>query len=172
MRQLKQLGEFGFIRTVSQSVRRKDPAVFCGIGDDAAVLRMRPGCDVLCTTDMIIEDKHFRRNEATPFEIGWKAMAVNISDIAAMGGIPRFAVAAVGLPGDLPVRDAKKILAGMLSCAGRFKTELVGGDTNASPKMVLAVTILGEAERGRALTRAGAKLHDRIFVTGDRKSVG
>lgn len=165
MRRLKELGEFRFIERLRRRLRT-DRSVIRGSGDDAAVLRPRAGFDSLITTDMIIEGKHFLRSKATPFQIGWKAMAVNVSDIAAMGGIPRHAVAAVGLPGNLLVHDADEIIRGLLACANKFHVNLVGGDMNASDKLILSVTLLGEVERGRSVRRDGARPGDHIFVTG------
>jgi thiamine-monophosphate kinase len=122
--------------------------------------------DILFTTDMIIEGRHFRLSEAKPYEIGWKAMAVNVSDIAAMGGRPTFAVVSVGLPAGLGLPFVDELNRGLREAAARFGAAIVGGDTNRSDKLTLAVAVLGEVERGRALTRSGAKPGDIVFVTG------
>ncbi len=157
MKTLKQAGEFGWI-----SMAKK----YCvGIGDDAAVLPAGKK-DLLLTTDMLLEGKHFFLREARGFEIGWKAMAVNLSDIAAMGGVPRAAVVSLGAPASTPVAFLKKVYRGMKDAAGRFGAEIVGGDTNASERLTIAVTLLGEVEKGKAVLRSGAKTGDWIFVTG------
>jgi thiamine-monophosphate kinase len=155
---LRDLGEFGWIDEARK---------LCGpkIGDDAAVL---PGedKDLLVTTDMILEGQHFRLKDATAFEIGWKAMAVNISDIAAMAGTPKSAVISLGAPAAAKERFLRDIYRGLLAAAKRFGVEIVGGDTNSSKKWVLAVTLFGTAEKGRAVRRSGARPGDWVFVTG------
>jgi thiamine-monophosphate kinase len=140
--------------------------VLAGIGDDAAVLQTRHGDKLLLTTDMLIEDQHFKCSKATGFEIGWKAMAVNISDIAAMGGLPTHAVVSVGLPKTLSVDFVKEIYKGLQAVSKRFHVSLVGGDTNASKKIVISVALLGRVGKKQLVKRAGARIGDVIFVTG------
>ncbi len=163
--ELSQIGEFGLIDILRKKIK-KGSGVRIGIGDDAAVLRVDAGKDILFTTDMIIEGRHFRLREAKPYEIGWKAMAVNISDIAAMGGLPIFAVVSVGLPASLKLHFVNELNRGLRAVAGRFGAQIVGGDTNRSDKLVLSVALLGEVKRGQAVTRSGAKPGDVVFVTG------
>ena len=162
---LKNLGEFGFIRKIRKRVRR-DKAVETGIGDDAAVLKVDAKKRLLFTTDMLIEGRHFKLSDATAFEIGWKAMAVNLSDIAAMGVRPTHAVVALGLPGDLDWVFLKELYRGMDAVARRFHVTLVGGDTNRSDKIIISVALLGEVSPGSAVKRSGARIGDVIFVTG------
>jgi len=145
---------------------RNGRSVRLGIGDDAAVIRPPSGKDLLFTTDMLIEDRHFKLNDATAFEIGWKALGVNVSDIAAMGGIPTHAVVAVGLPKNLSLDFVNELYEGIRSLAKCFKVNIVGGDTNQSDKLVIAVSLLGEVKRGAFVRRGGAKPGDVIFVTG------
>ena len=140
--------------------------VKCGIGDDAAVLRLNGRKDLLVTTDMILENRHFKLGEATAYQIGWKAMAVNLSDIAAMGAHPTNAVVSIGVPPRTRAEFLKKVYRGLLGAAGRFGVSIVGGDTNASGRWVICVTLLGEVDRGKALMRSGAKAGDWIFVSG------
>ena len=137
------------------------------IGDDAAVLRWTSEKDLLVTSDMILERKHFLLKAATPQQIGHKAMAVNLSDIAAMGGIPKNAVVSLGVPAKIEISFLKKMYAGMIGVAKRFGVTIVGGDTNASEGLIISVTLLGEVERGRAVLRSGAKAHDWLFVSGE-----
>jgi thiamine-monophosphate kinase len=156
-KKLREIGEFGFIRSLRARLPR--------IGDDTAVLP-RPASEVLFTTDMLIEGRHFTRARASAYTIGWKAVAVNASDIAAMGGRPLWAVAAAGLPGGTSGRFLRELYRGMLACGRSVGCEIVGGDTNASDRIVLAVAMLGLAPRGGAVRRRGARPGDALYVTG------
>ncbi|MBI3316231.1 MAG: thiamine-phosphate kinase [Candidatus Omnitrophica bacterium] len=162
---LRALGEFGLIAMIRRSIKNK-PSVRVGIGDDAAVLSFTRRKDLLFTTDMLVEGRHFRRDRATPFEIGWKAMAVNVSDIAAMGGLPTAAVVSAGFPKDLSVGFIREIYRGLKAVSRKFGVDLVGGDTNRAETITLSVAMLGEVRRGKAICRSGAKIGDVIFVTG------
>jgi thiamine-monophosphate kinase len=115
---------------------------------------------------MLVEGVHFKRKDAAAFGIGWKALARNISDIAAMGGLPRHAVISVGLDPDLPVKFFDLLFNGMNSAAKKFKVNIVGGDVSRSGKIVIDVSLLGEVERSNLVTRSGAKIGDLILVTG------
>ena len=159
------IGEFKLIERIKKMVR-VDRSVLVGIGDDAAIVKSHSARDLLFTTDMLIENKHFRLKEAAPYEIGWKALAVNLSDIAAMGGVPTHAVVALGLPKHLPVRFIKEMYRGMTALAKRFGVNIVGGDTNQSDKLVISVALLGAAVKGRSARRLGAKPGDVIGVSG------
>jgi thiamine-monophosphate kinase len=143
------MSELEFVRRLAGRL----PAV----GDDCAVL---DGGRLLCT-DLLVDDVHFRSAWASPEDVGWKALAVNLSDIAAMGGTPEAAVAAVALPEGV---SADAVLAGLLECAEAFDCELVGGDTSSGPELFVAVTVLGRAER--PVLRSGAQPGDAVFVTG------
>ena len=165
MRTLNQIGEFGLI----DQIRARTPkasGVKAGIGDDAAVLQGDANRDWLFKTDMIIEGRHFRTDRATPFEIGWKAMAVNVSDMAAMGGVPVYALVAAGFPGSLSEKFLKKMQDGMNAVCRRFGAAIVGGDTNKSDRIILAVSLLGRVPKNRAVLRSGARPGDAVFVTG------
>ena len=144
----------------------KSRRVLLGIGDDTALIRVKSGKDLLFTTDMLIEDRHFRRKEASAFEIGRKALAVNLSDIAAMGGVPTEAVIAVGLPRNLSDAYVEQLYSGMRFLAKRFGVSLVGGDTNRSEKLVISIAMIGEVARGKALRRSGARVGDAVMVSG------
>ncbi len=157
--------EFGLIEKIKKDLGRQ-AGVTLGIGDDTAVLPGDSKKDILFTTDMLIEDKHFRLSEATPYEIGWKALAVNVSDIAAMGGMPTQAVIAVGLPADLPENFAMELYKGIKTLARRFKISIAGGDTNASDKVVISIALLGEVRKNAWVPRSAARIGDIIFVTG------
>src|SRR3989338_6859221 len=164
-RALSRIGEFGLITRIGKRTRC-DRSVLCGIGDDVAVLRGDSKKDLLFAADMLIEDRHFRMDEATPFEIGWKAVAVNVSDIAAMGGIPRHLVVSIGVPGSLSLDFIEAMYRGMRAVSKIYGVNLVGGDTNRADKLIVSVAILGEVPRGRAVLRSGARAGDVIFVTG------
>ena len=155
-------------RRLIERIRRgisHSPRVPVGIGDDAAVLTLAPGQFLLATTDLLMEEVDFRRRSASPYDIGWKAMAVNLSDIAAMGGTPRYALAAVALPEKFSVEEVDGLYDGMKALAGLHGVELVGGDTSASPDgMVITLTLLGEA--ARPILRSGAQPGDLLMVTG------
>ena len=145
---------------------RRAPAVRVGIGDDCAVLEPAAGSLLLATTDLLIEDVHFRRRWATPTDIGWKSLAVNISDIAAMGGRPRWGLIALACPEAVTVEEAEAFYAGVQALATEHDVTIVGGDTAASPGgWIVNVTLLGEAVRA-PLVRSSARIGDVIAVTG------
>ena len=139
---IKDIGEIGLIERISKKVKC-DRSVIKGIGDDAAVIRWTGNKYLLFTCDMLVEDVHFLRREATPFQIGWKALARNVSDIAAMGGVPKYALVSVGLDPNLPVSFADGIFDGINAVAGKFKVNIVGGDTSKSRKTVIDVSLIG-----------------------------
>jgi thiamine-monophosphate kinase len=138
-----------------------------GIGDDCAILNVGPRPNLLVTTDMLMDGRHFRLERDGPEQVGHKAMGVNLSDIAAMAGVPRAAVVAVALPQKDATVLAQGILAGMTRMAERFGVDLVGGDTNAwEGPLVISVTLIGETTAGGAVCRNGAKIGDVLLVTG------
>ena len=114
---------------------------------------------------MLTEGVHFTKS-ASPYRIGWKAMAVNISDIAAMGGVPKHALVSVGVPRKKSMRYLKNIAKGVEGAARKFRIKVVGGDTNASAKTVVSVALMGEVEKKYLIRRSGARVGDFIFVTG------
>ncbi len=138
-----------------------------GPGDDTAVLRAPPGVPWLVTTDMLLEGSHFVLADAGPRRVGRKAMAVNLSDIAAMAGRPVAAVASVGLPRQGGEKLAEELYLGLREMADAFDTALVGGDTTSwTGPLVIAVTLLGEATAKGPVTRGGARPGDWLLVTG------
>jgi len=137
-----------------------------GIGDDAAVLQGPGGTLLLLASDMIVEGVHFRRRTVPARWIGWKALAVNLSDIAAMGGEPLAAVISLGLPPATPVHVVDELYQGLRACARRFRCPVVGGDTVRSPHVVVDVAILGTVERQYLTLRSGVRTGDVLFVTG------
>jgi len=159
------VGEFGLIRKLSKQLRYSKN-VIKGVGDDAAVIGYRQGLHLLFTTDMLIEGVHFKLSKTRPSLVGRKALAVNISDIAAMGGIPKYAVVAFGFRSSSKVSFVKEILGGMKGIADKFGVDIVGGDTNRSDKLIISISLLGETEKKNLILRSGAKPNDVVFVTG------
>lgn len=160
-------GEFGLIASIRDRARTSSSRVTLGIGDDCAGLALTPGAEVLVTTDMLMEGRHFRLGEASPTEVGYKALAVNLSDIAAMAGIPVAAFVAIALPRSTAVEVARGLLDGMMPLLERFGVALAGGDTNAwDGPLVVSVTLIGEATPRGAVRRSGARPGDTVLVTG------
>jgi len=152
--------------TASEAVRKT--SIIEGIGDDAAVLRWENGDTfLLLTCDTLVEKVHFPKG-TPPDRIGWKAMACNLSDIAAMGGIPQYAVVSLACPAGTKVAEIDSIYAGMTEVSGRFEVAIVGGDTVESPRaLMVTVTVIGRVEKRRYVVRSGAKPGDVLCVTGD-----
>lgn len=164
MKTLKQVGELKFIQMIAGLCQTK-PNVKKGIGDDAAVVEFSPDKFLLFTSDMLIEGVHFKRNHL-PQGIGHKAMASSISDIAAMAGIPQYALVSLGLPKELSFSFAKKIYQGLVRTARQFDIQIIGGDTNEATKIIIDVFLTGVVEKRNLVLRSGAKKGDLIFVTG------
>jgi thiamine-monophosphate kinase len=161
-------GEFGLIRWIRDRTA-PPPAAALGIGDDAAVLGLTPGSRLVVTTDMLMDGRHFRLDRDGAEAAGYKAMAVNVSDIAAMAARPVAAVVAVALPrGRGRVVDVgTRLHAGLSDAASRLRIPLVGGDTNAwDGPLVVCVTAIGETTDRGEVRRSGARPGDVIFVTG------
>jgi len=167
-----ELGEFGLINLLAemisgsenkQSVSWRNLAV--GIGDDAAV--WLAGADIrLATVDSLIEGVHFTLKTTPWKELGWKALAVNLSDIAAMGGMPRYALISLALPETTEVEDVTALYQGMVELAQRFEVAIIGGDTTRAEAVSIAVTVLGSTGKEHILTRGAATVGDKIAVTG------
>ena len=141
-------------------------AVVRGIGDDCAVLKLRPDNELLATTDLCIENVHFRREWHPPRSVGHRCLARGLSDIAAMGGEPVSCFLSLGLPADLSQSWVDGFLSGFEGLTRRFDVELAGGDTSAAKEIVADIIVLGEVPRGKAVLRSGAHPGDRIYVTG------
>ncbi len=165
--QLRTIGEAGILAAIDRIVAIADPTVIVGIGDDAAVLQPSAHRQLVVTTDMLLENVHFKLSYATAYDIGWKAMAVNLSDIAAMGGVPRYAVISLALRPDLQLRWIEDLYRGLREVGAEFGVTIVGGNLAKSPgPMVVDVTALGEVEAAGIVRRTGAKTGDRLVVTG------
>lgn len=163
---LAALGEFGLIERLARFLPGRGEDTQIGIGDDAAVYRLGDRT-LLATTDALLEGVHFRRDWTSPEDLGWKALAVNLSDIAAMGGRPSFALISLGLPPGTPVEWTEGLYRGLAEIAMRYRCPILGGDTVASPdRIYLNLTVVGETPSGDYATRSGAKPGDLLMVTG------
>ena len=163
---LGNVGEFGFIEKIRSAMKSKNPSVVLGIGDDAAIFKPTKGHELIFTTDMLVEGRHFDFKWISPWQLGAKTMAVNISDCAAMGAKPTMAVVSLGVPSSFPIKDLEAFYDGMKGWAESYGAQIVGGDTVGSDKFVVNVALIGEVETGQALKRSGAKAGDALFVTG------
>lgn len=165
--ELKQVGEFGLISLLTDDVISDPSSVVVGIGDDAAVLLPTPRQLQLLTTDMLVEGVHFDLKTTTPWQLGYKAIAVNLSDIAAMGGTPKHAVVSLALPKAIPLEFVVNLYQGMKEICREFKVNIVGGDTVSSPQgLIINVAVTGEVEPNNLVRRAGANPGDLVIVTG------
>jgi thiamine-monophosphate kinase len=163
--------ELNLIKRIQRLTSRSSlpgPRLVLPIGDDAAAIRGRKDSLFLVSTDALVEGIHFDLRYFSPEDLGWKALAVNLSDIAAMGGTPLYFTTSIAVPRTRNSGWIRKVYQGMLQLASKFQVHLIGGDTCASPQGVfLDVTILGEVKPREMLTRKGARPGDILFVTGD-----
>lgn len=165
------LGEFGLIERLASIVGAGRPeSLIAGIGDDAAAWRLGDSV-VLATTDALVEGVHFLPDITPMRDLGWKALAVNVSDIAAMGGVPQFALVTLALPPDTLVASVDDLYAGLQECADEYGVTIAGGDVVRAPQLSVTVALLGRAElekdgRPRLLRRDAARAGDAIALTG------
>jgi thiamine-monophosphate kinase len=162
---LRKMGEFGLLRRVRNWMTASDPLLIQGIGDDVAVFETE-GRVLLATTDILIEEIHFEQSWIDPYHLGKKALAVNLSDIAAMGGVPRYFLLSLGLPKGISLSFISRFYRGLKEMARPFRLSLIGGDTSLSQKIVINICLLGEGEKETLLYRKGARVGDDLFVTG------
>ena len=141
-------------------------AVKKGIGDDCAVLRLKPGFELLVTTDLCIEDVHFRRAWHPPVVVGHRCLARGLSDIAAMGGEPMACFLSLGIPADLPSTWVNGFLRGLLALARRYKVQLAGGDVSSATLITADILVTGQVPAGTAILRSGANSGDFVYVSG------
>ena len=170
---VSEIGEFGLIERLSkmaqQTADKHQDAwkqLVVGIGDDAAAYFSNNEIQ-LATVDSLVQDVHFSLSYITWQELGWKSIAVNLSDIAAMGGFPRYALVSLGLPGNTEVENVIDLYRGMFDIAGKFDVAIVGGDTVSSPFIFISVTVIGSAgvKNRNILKRSAAQPGDQIAVT-------
>jgi thiamine-monophosphate kinase len=160
--------EFSLIRDwTSCSLGQEGNGLTVGIGDDAAVFSVSSGMEVVACCDAMVETVHFLRETMKPEDIGYKAVISNISDVAAMGGIARFALVSIAVSPGWSTEEYKAIYQGIHEACAVYGVRLIGGDTVFAPDaMHLSVTVLGEVEQGKALRRSGARPGQLVFVTG------
>jgi thiamine-monophosphate kinase len=164
---IHEIGEFGLIDRLADVLGPRDESVVVGIGDDAAVLQYAQGMQVVTTTDLLVEGVHFRTDTIDDRSLGWKSVAVSLSDIAAMGGRPRHVVIGLAVPVTMEVERLEDLYAGVADVCRTYGAHVVGGDiTKTDGPFVIAVTVLGEVEQGQALLRSGAGPGDLVYVTG------
>ncbi len=162
---MRHLGEFELISLFTRGMARRGEGVVVGIGDDAAVLRPPPGEDLVATVDAVVEGVHFDRS-FTPEGVGWKSVAVNLSDLAAMGARPLWGLVALATPKAHDPALLARMGRGIASCARRHGLSVVGGNVTSASELSLTVTVVGAVRRGRALLRSGARPGDLLAVTG------
>jgi thiamine-monophosphate kinase len=138
-----------------------------GIGDDCAVLRLKPGYELLVATDLCLENVHFRRAWHPPAAVGHRCLTRGLSDIAAMGGEPLACFLSLGLPADLPQAWITGFLRGLLVLAKRYKVQLAGGDVSSAPQITADIIVTSQVPSGTAILRSGASPGDRLYVTGN-----
>jgi len=158
-------------RSLIQQIRKMaassaTSAVKAGIGDDCAVLRPKPGFELLVTTDLCIENVHFRRAWHPPAVVGHRCLTRGLSDIAAMGGEPLACFLSLGFPADVPQSWVNGFLRGLLALARRHKVQLAGGDVSSATQIMADIVVTGQVPAGTAVLRSGAQSGDRIYVTG------
>lgn len=158
--------EFAFISKISPQQTHQSSLVY-GIGDDAAVYRGSSDMDDVVCVDTMVEGVHFRRDTLSPFQIGKKGLAINVSDLAAMGAIPCYYLVSIAVPPDWTEEELAEIYKGMDDVAKPNNMDLIGGDTvSIKESLVLTVTVIGRVEKGKALYRRSARPGDLIFLTG------
>ena len=164
---LKSIGEFGLIRQLQRQWPVSSPWIVKGIGDDAAILKIPQGQQLLISTDVLMEGVHFDFAFQTPRDVGWRAGVANLSDIAAMGGTPLHLLVSMAVPVRTPPKHVRALYRGLKDACDPCHVELIGGDTSSSPShLFLSLTIVGSVRANRAITRHGAEVGDRIYVTG------
>ncbi|MBF0385684.1 MAG: thiamine-monophosphate kinase [Candidatus Omnitrophica bacterium] len=162
---VKEVGEFGFIALLRRMFPIANKGIV-GIGDDAAVFNRINAQKLLFTTDMVIEGVHFKKG-TDPLKVGYKALACNISDIAAMGGIPKYALVSLGISPNKEIKYVHALYSGIKQLADKFNVLILGGDTVRSGKLIVNIALIGEANQGKIVKRSTAKAGDLIFVTGE-----
>jgi thiamine-monophosphate kinase len=163
---LDKIGELGIIEKLRHIAKGRSKKIKIGIGDDCAVIG-NSELDTLVTTDTLIENVHFNLSYFPPVALGEKAIAVNLSDIAAMGGVPLYILISLGIPASTQVEFVEELYVGFENMAKKYNCSIIGGDTVKSESaLMISVTIIGEAKKNASLSRAGAKNKDKIFITG------
>lgn len=164
---LAEIGEFGFIDLIADMFKDLTLPGFLGIGDDCSVIPYNEKEDYVITTDLLIEDIHFLKTRITPKQLGYKSLAVNLSDIAAMGAIPAGSFLSLGIPADMEVGYLNALMNGYHILSEKYHVPLLGGDTTKSKKyLMINVVVIGRCKKGKARMRSMAQSGDVICVTG------
>lgn len=165
---LRAIGERGILTVLKKALSRvESPGLVRGIGEDCAVIPMARDRYLLVTTDTLVEGTHFRLDYTSPYLLGKKTLAVNLSDLAAMGGVPTHAFFNLAAPEETPVSFVRQMVRGITFWCRRYGVPVVGGDTVSCPGgVVLTVTLLGKGQRGKIVFRSGARAGDLVFVSG------
>jgi thiamine-monophosphate kinase len=167
---VRDIGEFGLIERISDLLKKegiRSERVTVGIGDDTASFLPRPGFELLVTCDSMVEGRHYLARHISPFDVGRRAMSLNISDIGAMGGRPLYALVSLGLKAEALIQDIEEIYRGFLVELNPFGASIIGGNlTKSGNGMFIDITLIGEVEQGRGVRRSGARPGDAILVTG------
>jgi thiamine-monophosphate kinase len=164
---LKEIGEFGFIKKISRGCLIRPERIIKAIGDDAAAFTTDPAKVALITTDLLVERIHFLRKSISGFDLGYKSLAVNLSDIAAMGGTAREAFVSIAVPPDCSLSYLEAVYDGMKELAAGFDVNILGGDTTTSKvDLIINVVVYGSVAREQMLCRDAARPGDHIFSTG------
>lgn len=158
--------ERDLIQSIAEKAARNHSFLRKGIGDDCAVFNSIPGMEWLVTADMLVENVHFDPSWHAPYLLGRKSIAVNISDIAGMGGLPQFALLSIAIPGHYDSKWTDSYVAGCISLLDQYNCVLIGGDTVSSDKLTIAVTVIGTAPANNAICRDGARAGDAVYVSG------
>lgn len=166
MTDIRELGEFGLLERLTADIK-PGHGVIKGIGDDCAVLESGDGKFSLVTTDMLVSGDHFSMEWHSPWQIGWKSIVVNVSDIASMGGLPDYALVSMALPHGTRVEFMEEVFRGMKDACTAHEVDMIGGDTTHGNDLVINVAMLGHVEHGSLCLRSDARVGDLICVTGD-----
>lgn len=168
---MARLNEFELIHQLTSKQQSRKffdrQGVVTGVGDDAAVVKSSPHTQLVACCDTMVEEVHFNRWTMLDEDIGYKAMAVNVSDIVAMGAKPKHALISISIPKTYSAQRVKRIYKGLYACADRYRISVIGGDTTSAPRHAsITLTLLGEVESDRALLRSAAQPGDVVFITG------
>lgn len=163
---LTEIGEFGLIERIRSGLKNFQKEAIIGIGDDTAAIEISSEELLLFTTDTLVEDVHFKWDYASPFQVGQKALAVNVSDIAAVGGTPTYCLISLGLPQETKASLIDDLYKGLKEAASLYKVGIIGGDLVRSPVFAITISLLGRVKKKGIVLRSGAKKADLICVTG------
>ncbi len=160
---IKDIGEFELINRITKKPRDKN--ILIGIGDDSAVIKQEKGLQVL-TTDCLVEGDHFRKEWFSPKQIGMKAIEINVSDVAAMGGKPKYVLVSLAIPKNLEVKFAEDMFTGMWKTCDKYNIEIIGGNMTHCDNIVISIILTGIVDKNYLSLRSGAKPGDFIFISG------